>query len=352
MIINIPKSDIRFCLVGSGKPCVDFTRLLIKNGFAKPIIVTWNKTLHRRDQIILKDTKNYEDIFLFSSENNIEVIETDNVNNWSVIELLKKRRINIIFSIKSRWIIKDYFINEFNGLVLNIHQGDLPVERGSAIYQRIMNNNEIIGVTLHLVSSTVDGGNILYKKTQKVDSESPTIDLVNSINMKLSNEIFKDFISDLINGKEILEHKQDNEASIFMPQFFTETNGAIDWSWSAKEIECFIRAFGPPMPGAFTFYKGKRISLLKANIEKTNQKYHSYFNGRVVTLNNNGSMRIITKDDYLIVSNVKYGEFIGSPSKIIRMNSFAVLYTPMPILNKARTEFKHSLKMPPPFEEK
>ena len=58
MLIDLPKNKIKFGLIGSGKPIVDFTRLLIKNGFPKPIIITWHKSLHKRDQVILKDTKN------------------------------------------------------------------------------------------------------------------------------------------------------------------------------------------------------------------------------------------------------------------------------------------------------
>jgi len=351
MLIDLPKNQIKFGLIGSGKPLIIFSSLLIKNGFPKPIIITWDKSLHKRDQIILKDTKNYEDIFLYSEKEDIQLLEVENVNNLETIKFLKGKLVNIIFSIKSRWILKDYLINQFNGWVINIHQGDLPLERGSAIYQRIMNNFYTIGVTAHLVTPTIDGGNILYRKTKNANSKYPTIDMINSINMELSSQIFNDFIYDLINRNEIPEYQQDNDQSIFMPQFFTEINGAIDWNWSANEIESFVRAFGPPMPGAFTFYKGKRISILKVKIERSEKKYHPFFNGRIVTINNEGSIRVLTRKDYVIVDLVKYGKFRGSPNKIIRMNSNAFFSTPPDILEHARTEFRSSLKMPPPIEE-
>ena len=62
-------------------------------------------------------------------------------------------------------------------------------------------------------------------------------------------------------------------------------------------------------------------------------------------------MRIITKDDYLIVTKVRYGNFIGSPKEIIQMNSNAVLFTPIELLENSRKEFMLSLKMPPPSKE-
>ena len=65
MLIDLPKKKIKFCLVGSGKLCVEFARLLLDNGFPSPVIITWSKKQHNRDQILLKNNKNYEDIFIF-----------------------------------------------------------------------------------------------------------------------------------------------------------------------------------------------------------------------------------------------------------------------------------------------
>ena len=103
------------------------------------------------------------------------------------------------------------------------------------------------------------------------------------------------------------------------------------------------------MPGAFTFYKGEKISLLESEIEESNQVYHPYFFGRIVTIKDDSSIQIITKNDYLIVRRVKDGEYIGTPSKIIRMNSNAVFHTPQDIIEKSKTQFISSLKMKPPL---
>ena len=351
MFTNLEKSKIKFCLVGSGKLCIEFTKMLIESGFPKPIIATWPKSLHKRDQVIMKNNQNYGDIFSFSEKNKIEIIETDNINYSDTINYLKEKKVNVIFSIKSRWIIKKELIKHFNGRVINIHQGYLPYERGSVTYSKIMNKIENAGVTIHLISSTVDGGSILYQSKKKIGEKRPSIDLLNTINYKLSISLLKKFINDLLEQNQIDEVRQDNNKSIFMPQFYTEINGAIDWRWNADEIDCFIRAFGPPMPGAFSFYKGKKISILEAQIEKTQKKFHPYFNGRIVTINDDGSIRIITDSNFLIISLIKYGKYEGTPDKIIRMNSTAFLNTPLEILEKARTVFKSSLKMPPPIEK-
>jgi len=280
--------------------------MLLEKGFPSPIIVTWNEKLHKRDQIILNRTKEYEDIFSFGKKNSITIHQANNINDIETINYLKNQEVNIVFSIASRWIIKKHFIDEFNGLVINLHQGNLPLERGSVIYQRIMNDINIVGVTLHKISVGIDTGNILYRKIKKTKDKRPIIESVNSINIQLTTKIFEEFISDLIERNQIKEYVQDNDESVFMPQFYTEINGAIDWDWTAVEIDRFIRAFGPPMPGSFTFYKGEKIILLESEVEESNQVYHPYFFGRIVTIKDDSSIRIITKNDYLIVRRVKW----------------------------------------------
>jgi len=348
MLINFKKEEIKFCLVGSGKLCCKFSKMLSENGFQKPVIVTWNKKLHERDQTLMKKNENYEDVFSFSKNNNIKLIQSQNINNSETITLLKKENINFIFSIKSRWIIKQHLIDEFNGLVINIHQGYLPYERGSVTYQKIMNNYNVAGVTIHKVSETVDGGNILYRKTINIDKTNLTIDQMNSANYKISVNLLEQLIIDIKSGNEIKEIVQNNNKSIYMPQFYSKTNGAIDWGWDAEDIDAFIRAFGHPMPGAFTFYNNEKVKLLESYVEISQKNYHPYFNGRIVTANDDGSLRVITKKHYLIISLIRIGDFVGIPAEKISINSNAVFHTPKKILEDARTKFTWSLKMEPP----
>ena len=345
MLIDKPKEKIKFCIVGSGINCCIFSKMLIENNFPKPVLVTWKKEKHKRDKQLLSSYDYYQDIFSFCGDNSILLIEASNVNNKETISKLKSLKVDIIFSISSRWIIKKNTIDQFNGLVINLHQGDLPLERGSVIYQRIMNNNNSIGVSLHMITPGIDEGNILYKEITKIEDKDHTISNVNNINIQLAKNIFKNFISDLIERKNIKEEKQNNNKSIYMPQFYSEVNGAIDWDWKAIEIDRFIRAFGPPFPGAFTFFKDEKIFLLESYVEETNQIFHPYFKGRIVTIKDDMSIRIVTKKHFLVVNKIKYKNFIGMPGNMFKLNSHSVFSTPRSLLENARKSFTSSLNM-------
>lgn len=347
MFINLEKDQIKFCIVGSGKTCTVFADLLRKFNFPDPVVVTWEKSLHKRDQSIMKNQKEYKDIFEYCSLNNICIYEAKNINNIETINFLNKKGINMIISLASRWIFRENIIKVFKGSIFNLHHGLLPTERGSTIYPRIMNNNNIISASLHKISDGIDTGNILYINSKKTTNKKYSISEVNAINLEISKEILTKFLNDLIKKKEIKEKSQKIDEGIYMPIFHTETNGAIDWNWEADEIERFMRAFGSPFPGAFTYYKNQKISLLEGYVEVSENKYHPYFNGRIVNIKSDKSIKIITNKNYLIVNKITFGDFQGRPGEIIKLSSNAVFHTPLNILEKSKTNFISSLKMKP-----
>ena len=82
-------------------------------------------------------------MFEYGYENSLEIIEIENPNQEETHDLVKDKGCNILFSIKSRWILKENLINRFDGRVVNIHQGNLPFERGgTAPSQRILKRLE------------------------------------------------------------------------------------------------------------------------------------------------------------------------------------------------------------------
>jgi len=337
------KEECRFCLVGSGKVLASFSKLLIDNGFYKPLIVTWSIELHRRDKTLLKDNDNYVDIFEFSKFNSIELMEVDNINNESVIKSLKSKKINIIFSISSRWIFNKHFIDSFKSQTLNIHAGYLPRERGSTVYPKILNNIKTAGVTIHLIVPAIDAGPILLKKQKNIVVETLTIDLLTKINIQISEELLKIFLDRIINRIEIKETNQEAEKGFFMPQSYTEVNGFIDWNWLVCHIESFIRAFGPPMPGAATFYKGDKVRILEAHIEECDIVIHPLYYGRIVNITKEGYVEVAANGGLIVITKIEYNGRFLTPKKIFKISN--ILYTPYEILENARIKSVRSLDM-------
>lgn len=345
-IILPKKNRAKFCLVGSGKVLALFAKMLLDNNFPSPILVTWKKTFHQRDIQLLSNNKNYVNIFDFAEKNNLDLLEVDDINNKSVIKELKVKDVNIIFSISSRWILSEGIINAFNGLVLNVHAGFLPRDRGCVVYSKILNRVMELGVTIHVITPKVDAGPILMRVEKNIEIDNPTIDEITSINIDLSKAILTDFIDKVINQETFIQESQDINSGIYIPQPYTEINGFIDWRWKLKHIESFIRAFGSPMPGAMTYYKNNLIKILESYTENINIEFHPIYFGRIVNITQEGFAKVATQDGLLVVTKIKFKGLEILPDKHLKAPN--ILHTPSDILEKARIETRNSLSMHPP----
>jgi methionyl-tRNA formyltransferase len=344
--IMFPKKEsARFCLVGSGKVLTSFAKMLLENDFDPPVLVTWKKSLHERDFHLLKGNSNYENIFEFAADNNLCLIQTKNINDQSLIEELKSKNVNIIFSISSRWIFRQPIIDAFNGLAINIHGGYLPRDRGSVVYSKILNGATELGVTIHLMSLSVDAGHVLFRVKKNIDISSFSIDKITAVIQKLSTDLLNKFLHKLSQGNALDCSPQNNNDGIYMPQPYTELNGFIDWKWKLRHIESFIRAFGRPMPGAATFYKDKKIKVLEAFCENIDFEFHPLYLGRIVNITHAGFAKIVTEDGLLVITKIEYDGREMLPKELLKAPN--ILYTPSDVLEKARLENISSLQMSP-----
>jgi methionyl-tRNA formyltransferase len=345
--IAFPKHDVaKFCLVGSGKVLTSFAKMLLDNDFTPPILVTWDKRLHERDFKLLEGNNNYENIFNFAEKNNLDLIQADNINDPSIIEELKRKGVNVVFSISSRWIFREIIIDAFKGLVLNIHAGYLPRDRGSVVYSKILNKISELGVTIHCITPQVDAGPILMRVKKSIEVNNPTIDEITSVNIGLSNDLLEQFLDRIINHEVFIPETQDIDSGIYMPQPYTEINGFIDWKWKVQHIESFIRAFGHPMPGAATFYKNREIKILESFIENIDIEFHPLYFGRIVNITQEGFAKIATQGGLLVVTKIMVDGCEIIPGEQLKAPN--VLYTPFDVLERARIEDKNSLQMLPP----
>ena len=61
------------------------------------------------------------------------------------------------------------FINNYKGIILNIHPSLLPKYKGLNTHKRAIENNEkFSGCTVHFVNSKIDSGKIILQKKVKI----------------------------------------------------------------------------------------------------------------------------------------------------------------------------------------
>ena len=154
MIIN---KNSKFALVGHGFSLYHLYKEIIKNKLNKPIIITHKKKYHKRD---IKQNKNDISLYrnIFALKKHTKIYYVDNFKYNSVKNILKKNKIDHIFSCSSRFIFKDDIIDIFKNKIFNIHGSLLPEERAGSYTYRIFNSKYYCASTIHLIAKGIDTG--------------------------------------------------------------------------------------------------------------------------------------------------------------------------------------------------
>jgi len=99
-----------------------------------------------------------------------------------ILELLKKRKINLICLAGFMRILSKNFIQNFKGQILNIHPSLLPKYKGLNTHERaIKNKDRYSGCTVHFVTAKLDSGKIIIQKKVKINKKDTPRTLANKV---------------------------------------------------------------------------------------------------------------------------------------------------------------------------
>ena len=147
---------------------------------------------------------------------------------------------------------------------VNVHASLLPLYRGaSPIQQALLEGAKETGITMMYMSAGMDEGDMILKRKIPIAEK----DNAGTLFEKLAQEAklaVKDYAQLLQQGKPKGEPQNPQEATYCKK--IEKSQGNIDWTMSAQEIVNLIRAM-TPFPGAYSFFRGKRIKLLQASAE-------------------------------------------------------------------------------------
>jgi len=208
------------------------------------------------------------DFDLLKAEFGFDLFYVKDVSTQENIDLLKKSELDILFIIGWHRIVPQGVLDTAK-IRLGIHSSLLPKDRGSSpINWQIIRGEEKGGVTLFHLTTGVDSGPILDSQTYKIQ-----------LNDNIGTAYFKATASSL----SLLEKnwfsihsqnpttKQQDEAKATTNLRRKPIDGLIDWTLSAKQSYDWIRALARPYPGAFTYWKNKKVLLWSSKISEQHE---------------------------------------------------------------------------------
>ncbi len=259
----------------------------------------------------------------YAIENQLAVYQPSTLKNESFKTNLSEIDPDIIIVVAYGMILPEYVLKYPKFGCINVHASLLPKYRGAAPIQRaIINGEKYTGITTMLMDKGLDTGDILEQEKIAI-GDNDDFETVSNNLASIASSLILSTIEKRI--KNVLNPiSQDNSESTYAEKI-TNDECMIDFNKSNFEVHNLIRALSPD-PGAYTFFNGKRIKIIKSAIGDSCQCSDS---GKVVFTNrnkitvscNNGTVDIyevipegkkrMTVKEFLNGAKIKQGDLFG-----------------------------------------
>ena len=213
-----------------------------------------------------KGVSDYYDLHDFCEEHNINVIDTTNVNSQETIDIIKSGNPDYLFTLGWSQIFKQDFINCFSNYVVGTHPSKLPYGRGRApIPWTILDGVESSAISFFKIDTGIDTGSLIFQREFKVPENAYANELYGIVAEELGKG-FKELYNQLEGNIEI-EFKKQTEEGLTVRGKRTPVDGLIDFSKSIDFSQKLVRAVSKPYPGAYCYYKDKKITFWEVDFD-------------------------------------------------------------------------------------
>lgn len=195
--------------------------------------------------------------------------------------------------------------------VVNFHAGMLPRYRGrNVINWAIINGEEEIGLTAHLVDEGIDTGAILLQHALPIGWSDSYGDVLQRVVAALP-ALVADTVKLVASGRAAPVPQDESAATYFGGR--EEGDEWLDWSATSRELHNKIRGISRPAPGARTVLDGREVVVWRAHYEPRWPRYTAT-PGQVVGRCEDGAAIVKTGDSTIRVCEVQHpGDESGAP---------------------------------------
>jgi methionyl-tRNA formyltransferase len=145
-----------------------------------------------------------------------------------------------------------------------VHASLLPKYRGAAPFQwAIIRGEHETGITTMVMDKGMDTGDMLLQQHVPIEDEDTAEALHNKL-AQVGAQLLLRTLQGIEDGS-VLPVPQNHEDATYAP-LLKKHDGAIDWNDPAQAIMNKVRGM-LPWPGAYTYFQGKMIKLLKVAVE-------------------------------------------------------------------------------------
>ena len=207
----------------------------------------------------------FVDMREFCRAADIAIVETTNINSDETVGAIRRFNPDFVYTLGWSQLFKDAVLQIPTHYVVGSHPAPLPDGRGRApVPWTILQDLRESAVTLFRMSGAVDDGPVLVQRWFEIPHGAYASDVY-----RLVSESLRDAFCDLYEahrtGRELGETAQDPQSASYRAKR-GPADGHLDFSLAAARLERLLRAVSHPYPGAYTYYRGRKITIWKADL--------------------------------------------------------------------------------------
>ena len=190
-----------------------------------------------------------------AEQHGVPVFQPVNVREESFLAELSALKPDVIVVMAYGQILSQALLDIPRVACINLHASLLPKYRGAACIQAAIDAGDShTGITVMHVVKALDAGDVILKKEIAIGAEETGGELHDRL-MALAPEALAEALIQLADGTAS-RTPQDESLVSYIPKLM-RSDGEIDWSMPAEEIERRIRAYDP-WPGTSTSFTEKK----------------------------------------------------------------------------------------------
>jgi methionyl-tRNA formyltransferase len=188
----------------------------------------------------------------------IDILQPSDLSDPEFIEHLKSYNADIFVVVAYGLMIPEEVFTIPPLKSINLHPSLLPKYRGAAPIQwALINGEEETGVTVQMISSRMDAGDIVVQERISLNEDMTSAGLYESV-IEISGDLLNRAIVSLAEGRTVPVKQDESEAS-YCGKIERET-AHIDWSLPSESIHNLVRGLNPK-PVAWTTFRGKNMKI-------------------------------------------------------------------------------------------
>ena len=199
----------------------------------------------------------------------LELHQPESVNSPESLQLIREFKPEAIVVASYGEILSKDLLQIPQRGAINLHASLLPKYRGAApINWAIIRGETETGITTFLMDEGLDTGETLVQRRVPIEDD----DTAGSLHDKLAQLGAKAMLETLegLERGTLKPKPQDHSRATYAPKLKKEL-GRLDWSRPSRDLFNLIRGLNPA-PGAFTFFKGRRLKVHRSRVVK--DSYH------------------------------------------------------------------------------